>query len=375
MFDFWNLRGLKKRAFECFELIQTRRKFREDLLDFKSLQEIKAFEGRHEKIRGSQSSSEIEAYITDAETLFQKYFPPPKNDWIYENVESFLVAIVVALSIKCYFLQPFVIPTDSMKPTLFGVQIEHRQGEAPGFFQKLYEKFIFGKSYDRLVASEDVTVQGYQLGSFTPWFQYAVIRFTNGTSERVWIPMEAVKKSGLRVGQSFRKGEDIFNLQVQSGDFVLVDKVTVHFRLPKRGEVFVFTTNGIQGIESEFPMRGITGSQYYIKRCVGIPQDVLRIEEPYLYVNGSILNDNEMVQRVQSAQNGYRGYTSNLSGIRFLENPRQTYQLANDHFWAMGDNSYNSFDSRGWGPVPRENLVGTGFVAFWPFGKHWGWIR
>jgi signal peptidase I len=366
MFDFWNLRGLKKRAFECFELIQTRRKFREDLMDSQSL---------HERTRRSSIRSEVESYIAEAEGLFEKHFPPPKNDWIYENVESFLVAIVVALSIKCYFLQPFVIPTDSMKPTLFGVQIEHRQGEAPGIFQRFYEKVIFGISYDRLVASEDVTIQGIQLGSFTPWFQYAVIRFTNGTSERVWIPMEAVKKSGLRVGQSFRRGEDIYNLQVLSGDFVLVDKVTVHFRLPKRGEVFVFTTSGIEGIESEFPMRGITGSQYYIKRCVGIPQDILRIEEPYLYVNGAPIHDNEMVQRVQAAQNGYRGYTSNLAGIRFLDNPQQTYQLANDHFWAMGDNSYNSFDSRGWGPVPRKNLVGTGFVAFWPFGKHWGWIR
>jgi signal peptidase I len=366
---------LRKRAAECFEVIQTKRRFREDLLPANDLKSILSFETRYDEIRKSKQKSDYETFIADADALFQKHFPPPQNDWIFENVESFLVAIVVALSIKCYFLQPFVIPTDSMKPTLYGVQIEHRQGETPGFLNQVYQKVIFGKSYQRFTASEDLTLAGYRVGSFTPWFQYADFIFSNGESKRLWLPMEAVKKSGLRPGQTFRKGEDILNLEVESGDFVLVDKMTIHFRLPKRAEVFVFTTKGIEGIEKDFPMRGIAGSQYYIKRCVGVPKDTLRIEAPYLFVNGKVIDDNPMVAKVQAAKEGYRGYTSNLPGILFLADPQQTYQLAKDNFWAMGDNSFNSFDSRGWGPVPRENLVGTGFVAFWPFGKRWGWIR
>ncbi|MES2309982.1 MAG: signal peptidase I, partial [Verrucomicrobiota bacterium] len=368
MFSFFELRTLRKKAAECFEVIQTKRKFREDLLRAPELKEITGFETRYETVCKSASKSELEGFIAEADALFQKYFPPSENDWIFENVESFLVAIVVALSIKCYFLQPFVIPTDSMKPTLYGVQIEHRTGDTPGFFEQVYQKVIFGKSYPRFVASHDVTLAGYRVGSFTPWFQYADFVFTNGETKRLWVPMEAVKKSGLRPGQSFHQGDDILNLEVESGDFVLVNKMLIHFRLPKRAEVFVFTTKGIEGIEKDFPMRGISGSQYYIKRCVGIPEDTLRIEAPYLYVNGKIIDDNPMVTKVQAAQNGYRGYTSNLPGIVFLADPQQTYHLAKDNFWAMGDNSFNSFDSRGWGPVPRENLVGTGFVAFWPFG-------
>ncbi len=375
IFSYFKLRTLRKQALECFEAIQTKRKFREDLLSSADLNVITAFEGRYESIKKSKLQSDYESFMTEAEEIFQKYFPSAPNEWIFENVESFLVAIVVALSIKCYFLQPFVIPTDSMKPTLYGVQIEHRTGETPGLFEQAYQKVIYGKSYKRFVASEDLTLAGYRVGSFTPWFQYADFIFTNGETERLWLPMEAVKKSGLHRGQFFRKGEDILNLEVESGDFVLVDKMTIHFRLPKRAEVFVFTTHGIEGIEKDFPMRGISGSQYYIKRCVGVPHDSLRIEEPHLFVNGKVIDDNPMVAKVQSAQNGYRGYTSNLPGINFLATPQESYPLATDRFWAMGDNSYNSFDSRGWGPVPRENLVGTGFVAFWPFGKRWGWIK
>ena len=375
IFSFLKLRSLRKQAMECFEVIQTKRKFREDLLSAADLKSVLAFEERYQIVKQSKLESDYAAFISDADLLFQNYFPSSHNEWVFENVESFLVAIVVALSIKCYFLQPFVIPTDSMKPTLYGVQIEHRTGETPGFFEQAYQKVIFGKSYKRFIAPEDLTLAGYRVGSFTPWFQYADFIFTNGETKRLWLPMEAVKKSGLHRDQFFRKGEDILNLEVESGDFVLVDKMTIHFRLPKRAEVFVFTTKGIEGIEKDFPMRGISGSQYYIKRCVGVPHDTLRIEEPHLFVNGKRIDDNPMVTKVQAAKEGYRGYTSNLPGINFLATPQETYQLATDRFWAMGDNSYNSFDSRGWGPVPRENLVGTGFVAFWPFGKRWGWIK
>ena len=44
-------------------------------------------------------------------------------------------------------------------------------------------------------------------------------------------------------------------------------------------------------------------------------------------------------------------------------------------YFALGDNSYNSYDSRYWGPVPDENLVGRGLFVYWPFYPHWGLIR
>jgi signal peptidase I len=41
----------------------------------------------------------------------------------------------------------------------------------------------------------------------------------------------------------------------------------------------------------------------------------------------------------------------------------------------LGDNSYNSYDSRYWGAVPDANLVGRGLFVYWPFSQHWGLIR
>jgi signal peptidase I len=43
--------------------------------------------------------------------------------------------------------------------------------------------------------------------------------------------------------------------------------------------------------------------------------------------------------------------------------------------FALGDNSYNSSDSRYFGPVPERNVVGRGFVVYWPFLGQWGLIR
>ena len=50
--------------------------------------------------------------------------------------------------------------------------------------------------------------------------------------------------------------------------------------------------------------------------------------------------------------------------------------LKADEYYAMGDNSFNSFDSRYWGPVPERNLLGPATVVYWPFtSPRFGWIR
>ena len=73
-------------------------------------------------------------------------------------------------------------------------------------------------------------------------------------------------------------------------------------------------------------------------------------------------------------RDGYKGYGI-LPGQHYLLSPEETFTVPEDGFWAMGDNSYNSLDSRFWGKVPRENIVGTGTLVWWPFGKRWGFIN
>ena len=73
-----------------------------------------------------------------------------------------------------------------------------------------------------------------------------------------------------------------------------------------------------------------------------------------------------------SATDGYRGYSP---GNLHLGTPKHSFTVPPHSYFAMGDNSYNSYDSRWWGPVPEENVVGRGLFVYWPFTWHWGLIR
>ena len=103
----------------------------------------------------------------------------------------------------------------------------------------------------------------------------------------------------------------------------------------------------------------------------GLPGDQLRIDPPFLYINGKKA-EGYGFERVMSARPPYRGYAP---GHEHLSKPNQTYTVPRDGYFAMGDNSYNSYDSRYWGAVPVENLVGRGLFVYWPFYPHWGLIR
>jgi signal peptidase I len=144
-----------------------------------------------------------------------------------------------------------------------------------------------------------------------------------------------------------------------------------HFRKPKRAETFVFTTDRIEGIESGLRLRGIEGSQYYIKRCVAIGGDVVEVRPPELWINGAPAVS-AICAKVASKTDVYPGYTF---GPSYLAKIGDQYRIPAKDYWAMGDNSPNSFDSRGWGPVPAANLVGKGAFVYWPFTKRWGLIQ
>jgi signal peptidase I len=168
-------------------------------------------------------------------------------------------------------------------------------------------------------------------------------------------------------GSSYRRGQTIAHGYVDTGDQVFVDKFSYNFVKPHDGDVFVFRTDHIFGI----PGDPETGAPFYIKRLVGTPGDTLRLDPPLLYINGK-LAQGVGFRRVMSAKPPYHGYAP---GHDYLAKPTDTYTLPAHGYFAMGDNSYNSYDSRYWGPVPEKNLVGRGLFVYWPFTSHWGLIR
>ena len=155
------------------------------------------------------------------------------------------------------------------------------------------------------------------------------------------------------------------------GDFIVVNKWTYGLRLPvlrnkffdvgspQRGDVVVF-----------FPPHE---SRYFIKRLVGLPGDKISI------VNGTLFVNNEMIKQtnsdiepgnlrsvVMSEKLGTKQFAiqKNHRPSRLSQNFSAT--VPKDHFFMIGDNRDNSSDSRVWGPVPKDRIVGKA-VARWMF--------
>jgi signal peptidase I len=284
-----------------------------------------------------------------------------------ENCEVILVAIIVAVGIRSYFLQPFKIPTGSMQPTLNGIIGHPSQDPAPNFLRQVGEFFILGRNYINVVAKEDDRVEQVVPQKFAFFFTFSRI-ICQRQRYLVYAPPDTLKQDFRVVpGAVYRRGDVIARGAVDTGDQVFVDKFSYNFVKPKRGDVFVFRTDEILGI----PGDPITGAPFYIKRLTGVPGDNMRIDPPRLLINEQPAQGNGF-DRVMSMQNGYRGYAN---GRDFLGDPAKPFTVPGGMYFAMGDNSYNSYDSRWWGPVPEENLVGRGLFVYWPFNRHWGLIR
>ncbi|VAW93538.1 Signal peptidase I [hydrothermal vent metagenome] len=161
------------------------------------------------------------------------------------------------------------------------------------------------------------------------------------------------------------------------GDYILVNKFSYGVRLPvlhtkiielnepKRGEIFVF----------RYPKEP---SLNYIKRVIGLPGDKIEYYDKILYINGKSIpqtyQDSYRVDDIGIAQR----LTEQLGGIEhdmlhMQHNPARNnkWVVPEGHYFAMGDNRDNSNDSRFWGFVPEENLVGKAFFIFF----HWGELQ
>ena len=294
-----------------------------------------------------------------------------------ENCEVILVAIVVAVGIRSYFLQPFKIPTGSMQPTLNGIIGHPSTKQAPNILRQIGEFIVLGRNYISVVSREDDQVLQIEQKKVLFFFTFSRL-ICQQQNFLVYAPPETLNHDfNVFPGRAYRRGDIIAKGAVDTGDQVFVDKFSYNFVKPHRGDVFVFRTNHIFGIREDPD----TGSPFYIKRLAGLPGDELRIDPPLLFINGKIAEGFGFA-RIMTAKPPYRGYAL---GHDYLSEPNRSFTVPQDGYFALGDNSYNSYDSRYWGPVPEENLVGRGLFVYWPFNwpfklaiqsnQHWGLIR
>lgn len=335
-----------------------------------------------------------------------------KQTWWEENVEVLFVALVVALGIRAYLLQPFRIPTGSMQPTLNGIiAVNHGPEddfERPWFGQRVAEKLLRGRSYRNIVAESDMSIlpgrKGIREANFL-LLTRTKLYFDNG--QVVTVPAAAGEAQRLVYHdpdgdeipdrKRFAKGDSVLRGWLDSGDLVLVDKVSYHFRRPKRGEVFVFDTRALptDGTVGG-AMAGQGGGTHYIKRLCGLPGDALSIDSPNLLNHGRIVQE-PGIQRVIRREGEYARYRDGRSRPGYIPaDPSQqqkfpfaplgregaVFNLADEapvglrEYAALGDNTANSLDSRYWGAVHEFNLAGPALITLWPFTSgHWGFIR
>jgi signal peptidase I len=197
----------------------------------------------------------------------------------------------------------------------------------------------------------------------------------------VWFPPDnllrragLVERSGQVTSKVFKKGDSIIKMKSYSGDHLFVDRLTYNFRRPKRGEIIVFETKDIQGMD--ISQQG----QFYIKRLIALGDEKVRIgDDQHIYINGKRLDSStphfENVYGFPPSQppmeSHYSGHLNGRAlgmGAQYFRDENKEFTVPSNHYMVMGDNTLNSSDSRYWGPFPRENVIGRSFMVYWPFG-------
>jgi len=184
--------------------------------------------------------------------------PKPSRKSVFrEYVESLLIAVVLALVVRTFFLQAFKIPTGSMRPTLM-------EGD-----RILVNKVVYG----------------------------------------IKIPF--------------------------------IDKRLPAIRPPQRGDLVVFRSPDDHRRD-------------FIKRLVAVEGDLVEIQNLHLWVNGRPLTDPPIFRQLVYYNRG--GYGQSGKAVR----------VPPGHYFFLGDNSASSRDSRYWGFLPGDQIIGRAFLIYWP---------
>lgn len=340
---------------------------------------------------------------------------------LVENIEFFLVAAIVILGIRTYFVQPFKIPTNSMWPSYNGMtpEVFSKTSDEPGPIARVGRFLAFGarprrvdapadgevmipvagsparivipsrevpgrtwlilpatlKEYTLYVGGEPVTVRVPQDFDFEWAIRDAFFPSNKPSREPAGEDLGRVINANalvrdetgqilLRTGKHVHRGERILSFDIMTGDQLFVDRISYHFVRPQVGSGFVFRTGNIPGIASQY------GDQYYIKRLVGTPGDTLEVRGFTLYRNGAPITGAAAFDKNAHQDGNYVGYRP----VGLLATG-STVKVLPNRFFAMGDNSSNSADGRYWGFVPAKDVVGRPLFVYYPFTKHWGVAR
>lgn len=141
--------------------------------------------------------------------------------------------------------------------------------------------------------------------------------------------------------QNYRVDGQSMEPSLHDQEYILVDKAAYLFHPPERGDVIVF----------EYPRDTQID---YIKRIIAIPGDTISVVGQTVTVDGVTLNEPYI----------------NKNDLFNPFPPFRNLIVGSGDYFVMGDNRGNSSDSREWGFVPRQNIIGKAALTYWPFGEN-----
>ncbi|MGB9826000.1 MAG: signal peptidase I [Desulfofundulus sp.] len=124
---------------------------------------------------------------------------------------------------------------------------------------------------------------------------------------------------------------------LQVGDRIIVSKLAYRFGEPRRGDIVVF----------KYPL---DPSRDFVKRLIGLPGETVALRNNHLYVNGHLVAENYLPRDIHFEDFG-------------------PVQVPPGYYLMLGDNRNNSDDSRVWGPLPRQNIIGKAVLIYWPLDR------
>ncbi|WP_026731845.1 signal peptidase I [Fischerella sp. PCC 9605] len=138
-------------------------------------------------------------------------------------------------------------------------------------------------------------------------------------------------------------------------DKIIVDKLSYNFSNPQRGDIVVFS-----------PTKELQQEQYqdaFIKRIIGLPGEKVEIRNGRVYIDNQPLPEERYLS---PSQRTVIDVCTSGSQPPFLSKP---VTIPPNSYLVLGDNRNSSYDSRCWGVVPRENIIGRAIIRFWPLNN------
>lgn len=126
----------------------------------------------------------------------------------------------------------------------------------------------------------------------------------------------------------------------ETGDYLIIDQLTYRFKEPQRGDVIVFRPPNDE-------------SKFYIKRVIALPKETIKIEGKQIYITTPQGEEFKLEEPY----------------ITLTKDNFQVTKLNETEYFVMGDNRLESLDSRSWGPLEHDSIVGRAIIRLLPLSK------